>query len=158
MKNTVRIDLAQILDDRYPHGFTVPASIDTDVLIEFGDEDWQYDVDIAEHLAESRRVGLIYSTEDVQVVRPDLDEDQAWDVLQQFQAACEDCPDPMFETIQQLADMAYPPDRRALLAARLERIKQRIELLPKHESDNPAGYGEAAAHLDAVEAELDGQA
>lgn len=157
MKNTLCIDLAHILEERYPHGFNAPVTIDTDVLIEFGDENWTHDLDITEHLAESRRIGLIYSTEDVKQVRPDLNDDQAWDVLQQFEAACEDCPDPLFETMQQLADTAYPPDSKQLLTARLDRIRQRIERLPRHEPDNPAGYGEAAALLDAVESELNRQ-
>lgn len=154
MKNTVHIDLAQILDERYPHGFHVPVSIDTEALIEFGDESWTHDIDIAEHLADSRRVGLIYTTDDVKQVRPDLDDDQAWDVLQQFEAACEDCPDPMFETMHQLADMAFPPDSKVLLTARLDRIRQHIERLPQHEKDNPAGYGKAVELLDAVESDI----
>jgi hypothetical protein len=34
-------------------------------------------------LAKRRHVAVIWSTEDVQNVRPDLDDDQAWDVLQE---------------------------------------------------------------------------
>jgi hypothetical protein len=41
------------------------------------------DRDIHELLAKRRHVAVIWSTEDVQNVRPDLDDDQAWDVLQE---------------------------------------------------------------------------
>jgi len=40
------------------------------------------DIDIHAVLAERSQIGLIWSIEDVQEVRPDLSDDQAWDVLQ----------------------------------------------------------------------------
>jgi hypothetical protein len=39
-------------------------------------------IDIHELLAERRQIALIWSTEDVQGLRPDLSEDQCWEVLQ----------------------------------------------------------------------------
>jgi len=40
------------------------------------------DIDIHELLAERKQIALIWSVEDVQAVRPDLTDDQAWQVLQ----------------------------------------------------------------------------
>ena len=39
-------------------------------------------IDIHDLLTERRQVAVLWSTEDVQSVRPDLDDDQAWEVLQ----------------------------------------------------------------------------
>ena len=45
----------------------------------------------------------------MQRIRPDLTDNQAWEVLSEFErAACNDCTDPMYETMQDLADMSYP--------------------------------------------------
>lgn len=41
------------------------------------------DVDIHKLLARRKSVAVIWSTEDVQSVRPDLDDDQAWQVLEE---------------------------------------------------------------------------
>jgi hypothetical protein len=40
------------------------------------------EIDIHEILAERREIAHIWAVEDVQVVRPDLNEDQCWEVLQ----------------------------------------------------------------------------
>jgi hypothetical protein len=39
-------------------------------------------IDIHELLAERRQIALIWSTDDVQELRPDLSDDQCWEVLQ----------------------------------------------------------------------------
>lgn len=41
------------------------------------------DIDIHKLLAERKQIAIIWSIEDVQQVRPDLTDDQAWEVLQQ---------------------------------------------------------------------------
>lgn len=40
------------------------------------------DVDIHGLLAQRRQIAVIWCIEDVQAIRPDLDQDKAWDVLQ----------------------------------------------------------------------------
>ena len=47
-------------------------------------------IDVHDLLAKRRQVAIIWSTEDVQQVRPDLDDDQAWKVLQECHR-CHDC-------------------------------------------------------------------
>lgn len=42
----------------------------------------EFDIDLDEQLALNRQVADIWGTEDVQQVRPDLNDDQAWEVLQ----------------------------------------------------------------------------
>jgi hypothetical protein len=41
------------------------------------------DIGIHELLAQRRQVGVVWAVEDVQGVRPDLDDDHAWEVLQE---------------------------------------------------------------------------
>jgi len=155
MKTKLEINLADILERKYPHGFHVPADIDINTFLEFADDDWLHEIDLHEMLAGDRRVALVYSTEDVKGVRPDLDDDQAWEILQQLKAACEDCPATMQEIIRQLADMSYP-NSKTTLRDRLARLASNIEALPDREHDNPAAYGEAAVKLDALETQVQG--
>jgi hypothetical protein len=42
----------------------------------------EFDIDIHELLAQNHQIADIWGTEDVQQVRPDLNDDQAWQVLQ----------------------------------------------------------------------------
>jgi hypothetical protein len=42
-------------------------------------------IDIHAYLAERREIASIWHIEDVQSVRPDLNDDQAWEVLQQVE-------------------------------------------------------------------------
>lgn len=74
------------------------------------------EVDIHDLLARHQAIALVFTIEDVKKLRPHLADGQAWAVLQMFEAAAEDCPDPMHETIIQLADMEYPKHRKAKLA------------------------------------------
>ena len=63
-------------------------------------------------LAEQRRViAIIWSVEDVQEVRPDFDEDQAWEVLQKCKQ-CHDCEWGMtWDFIESVAGYLFPaPD------------------------------------------------
>ena len=70
------------------------------------------DVDVHELLADHKAIALVFTLTDVKKQRPDLKDEQAWEVLQLFEAAAEDCPDPMYETIHQLADMHFPRKRQ----------------------------------------------
>src|SRR5260370_33397864 len=60
----VRIDIDDLLDDNY-----IP-------------EEHEFDIDIHELLAENRKIAHIWGIDDVQGLRPDLNDDQAWQVLQ----------------------------------------------------------------------------
>ena len=47
-------------------------------------------IDVHALLAKRRQIAVIWSIEDVQQERPDLNEDQAWEVLQRVEH-CHDC-------------------------------------------------------------------
>jgi len=66
--------------------------------------------DIDELLAKRRQIAIIWSVEDVQEVRPDLNDDQAWQVL----LACHrhhDCDAGLtWDRIKAFADSLFPDD------------------------------------------------
>jgi hypothetical protein len=45
-------------------------------------------IDIHSYLASRKQIAAIWCTEDVQAVRPDLNKDQAWAVLQEVDRRC----------------------------------------------------------------------
>jgi len=65
-------------------------------------------IDIHAELARRRQVAIIWSASDVQSVRPDLTDDQAWEVLQECER-CHDCEFGFSWThIESVADELFP--------------------------------------------------
>jgi hypothetical protein len=65
-------------------------------------------IDVHDLLAERRQVAIVWSAEDVQSVRPDLTDDQAWEVLQQCRKV-QDCEIGFnWLLIELVADDLYP--------------------------------------------------
>ena len=152
MTTTLEIDLADILEDKYPNGFHAPADIDIRTFLEFADNDWLHEIEVEDLLAAKRLIGIVWNVKVVLDERPDLTDDEAWIVWQAFQSHFEEVTDPMRATIQQLADDMYPKLKgKAALRAKLARIEERIEGLPEDEATDPASYGSIAAELDCVE-------
>jgi hypothetical protein len=60
----------------------VSACLDLDDLFSSIPEEEEIDVDLHELLAENCQIAHVWGIEDVQLQRPDLDDDQAWAVLQ----------------------------------------------------------------------------
>jgi hypothetical protein len=83
MPLSINLNLAEILEEKYPHGFHVPADIDISNVIEFGDDDWEHPLDIDAHLEAEDKIALIWSVSDVLERRADLTMEQAWKVLTQ---------------------------------------------------------------------------
>ncbi len=152
MTTTLEIDLADILEQKYPHGFHAPADIDISSFLEFADDDWSHQLDVEDLLAKDRLIGIIWNVRLVLDERPDLTDDQAWTVLQACQTHFEEVADPMRETVRQIANGLFPkPTGKAALRVLLARISQRIEALPEDETTDPAAYGSIGAALDTVE-------
>lgn len=111
------------------------------------------DVDVHELLADHQAIGIIWDVSHVKDQRPDLTEEQAWEVLQAIEY--DRLNDPMLETIRLVADNLYPSGKEAL-RRRAKMLLSEIEVLPEREADDPAAYGEAAAKLDAIEMNVKG--
>jgi len=148
MTTTLEIDLADILEDKYPHGFHAPADIDISTFLEFADDDWMHQIDIEELLADKRLIGIILNVQIVLDERPDLDDEQAWNVLQACESHFEQVIDPMRATIRQVADDLFPKlTGKAALRMQLAQVERAIDDLPEDESTDPAAYGSVGAKL-----------
>ncbi len=75
-------------------------------------KDTSQDVDLEEFLRSHRLIAILWSVEDVQLVRPDLSDDQAWDVLRRAEEA-HNCEYGLnWKLVEYIADDLYPqPDR-----------------------------------------------
>jgi hypothetical protein len=66
------------------------------------------DINVHELLEQRREVAIIWCIEDVQELRPDLDDDQSWQVLQRCQRV-HDCNHGFtWDLIQYVADDLFP--------------------------------------------------
>jgi hypothetical protein len=106
-----KINLRDYLEDNAGSGINVQAHIDTDDILEaldLPDED-EIDVDIHELLADNRIIGHLWGVEDVQEVRPDLNDDQAWQVLQTIERRLDSQYGMNWDTIEIIADELFGP-------------------------------------------------
>ncbi len=87
---TIAINIRDALKSTIGNSITnVSCSVDLEELLDFNDLSI-LNVDIHQLLAERCEIAIIWSIEDVQGVRPDLNEDQAWQVLQRCERL-QDC-------------------------------------------------------------------
>jgi hypothetical protein len=76
----ITLDLAAILERKYPRGFHAPADIPIDTFLEFADDDWEHTVSLDDLLDGQRAAALTFTAADVKERRPDLTDEQAWEV------------------------------------------------------------------------------
>ena len=173
---TITINLAEILEAKLQHGFSVPVSVDVGDLLDYADDDWDEPIDLDLLLAQRQEAALIFSAADVKRLRPHLTDEQAWEVVGFIR-------DQMRPTVEiYLCDLAdeYFPSAKANLHHRVhqlqsvlhrrhaarpeaERIVQQlfgierlIEKLPHDVSGNPAMEGSIAATLDDIDLVVSG--
>src|SRR5579859_5479159 len=128
----------------------IPATVDVDDLMEFSDiANTQIDID--ELLRQERKVASVWALDQVFLRRPDLTDEQAWDVLQHARNAFE-LDGVHLDYLESTADGLFPPPSSAKvqLATRTRNLLRRIDLLPDEEASDPAGFATVAATLDAI--------
>jgi hypothetical protein len=97
------------------------VSISIDDLFTANDLDEEYEIDIDELLEEERVIGHFWGIEDVQEVRTDLDDDQAWEVLQTVKRRLDSNYGINWDVLRYIADDLYPePDEDEIDAAELK--------------------------------------
>jgi len=75
------LSLHDLLHQGFGTAVTVPATINIEELLNAAFDGDEHQIDINDYLACQREIAVIWGVEDVQSVRPDLSEDQAWEVL-----------------------------------------------------------------------------
>ncbi len=89
--------------------------IDIGDLFESNDipQEQEIDVDLGELLAENRKIAQVWGIDDVRAVRPDLDKNAAWDVLQSVNDDLNAQRGLIRDAIEHTANEIYPhkPDR-----------------------------------------------
>jgi len=94
---------------RYTQGAPLVGILET-VL---NDVDFRLEVDRAALLAENCQIAHVWGTDDVRQLRPDLDDDQAWAVLQLVEEKLEQDVGISREMVERIAEVLYPdkPER-----------------------------------------------
>ena len=83
MKLTVNMrELFEENFSTYDGELQVNATVDLDELLNNFPDKEDIDVDIHELLANNQQIAAIWGIDDVQSIRPDLSDEQAWEVLQ----------------------------------------------------------------------------
>lgn len=168
---TITINLAEILESRLRHGFSVPVTIDVGDLIDYADDDWDETIDLDAYLAGRHEAAIIFSAKDVQMLRPHLTDTQAWEVAEVTRDQTRDV---VHDFMSDVADMNYPTTKQELLRRvwngkvsltkpfvereeasgflqQLQIIERLIEKFPEDAMANPAIVGSIAAMLDDIE-------
>jgi len=112
----VKINIRDYLEDNAGSGIDVQAHVDADGILEALDlpDEEEFDVDIHEILTENRIIGHLWGIEDVQEVRSDLDDNQAWQVLQTVEERLDSQYGMNRDTIEIIANELFgsKPERR----------------------------------------------
>jgi hypothetical protein len=109
-------------------------------------------IDVNQLLAEHHAIAQVWDVSHIRDQRPDLTDEQAWEVLQECDRSWDRLSDPMLATIRQVAKNLFPnPRGKAALRATLRRIERQIEALPEDECTDPAAYGSVGVELDTLE-------
>lgn len=152
MTRQLTVNLADVLERKYPSGFHVPADIDIGTFLEFADDDWDHTLDLDALLAAEDRVATLWSVDDVLSRRPDLTRQQAWQVLTTARDdfAKDGC---HLDFLESTANGLFPvgADARLRLKSRVAALLAAVERLPDDGLADPARYGAMAAQIDDLE-------
>lgn len=107
----VKVNIRDYLEDNAGHGINVGAHVDTDNILEaldLPDKD-EFEFDIDEALEEQRQIAVIWTTDHVQEIRPDLTEDQSWEVLKTCRARWGSCQGIDWQVIEKTVEEMHGP-------------------------------------------------
>lgn len=155
MTRELTINLGDILEEKHPNGFHVPADIDLAMLLEFGDDDWSHSLNLDAVLEADNKVALLWSVDDVLARRPDLDEQQAWEVLvtARDDYEREQCP---LDFIEATANVRHPlgVSAQMRLTQRMEALLKTVESLSDSSFTKPDDFAGITRHLDELEKQI----
>ncbi len=161
----VKVNIRDFLEENAEQGGHLQVAIDVDDLFETNciPEEHAFDLDIHEVLAENRQIAHIWGVEDVQEVRPDLDDDQAWQVLQTVERHLDSECGISWQTIKDTAEGLYGPKPERRWHGRIDvtltdtdgygqgevlnRLRDMADLLARDMPDIQANADEASVRL-----------
>ena len=165
----ITIDLADILEDKLQFGFHVPVAIDVGQLLEYGDDNWDYALDLNDLLAHQRKTVVVISADDIGREYPHLNADQAWEIAERLR---DDFAAFLDDAVADAVHINYPTARMQLhsrllnlrhglrgredelvkrLLGELDGLLRLFHKVPESDTD-PAVHGVFAAALDDIEA------
>lgn len=104
---TIKLNLRDILEEKCLDSASVPVEVSLREFLDY-DDDWEHDLDVHELLAAQREIAVIWHVEDVQSVRPDLSDDEAWEVLQAAKKRHDAGIGINWDVLEHHADALYP--------------------------------------------------
>lgn len=140
----VKVNIREVVDDNastYDGHIQVSAGIDIDDL--FNSIPEEIDVDVHELLAEHRQIAHIWGIDDVKTLRPDLDDKQAWSVLQKVADRLHYDVGITWDVVETTADELYGGKPKP-------RWQGRIDLTVEHDSRDEAikHFTDLATHIE----------
>jgi hypothetical protein len=165
MKATVNI--REFIEENADHNdmLLVQAGVDVDELFDTNSipEEHEFDIDLHELLVQNRCIAHIWGVEDVREVRPDLNDDQAWQVLQTIDRRLDSVHGINWDTIEIVAEELFGPEPQRRWLGRIDvtitdadgygrdealtRLKDMAELLAKDKPDVQATADAASIRL-----------
>jgi hypothetical protein len=107
----LKVNIREQLTRRCGSEIDFPVTIRIDQVLKAAGiaHEHEFDIDIHELLAQERKIAHVWGTDDVQEVRPDLDDGQAWQVLQTIDKRLDSESGICWETIEIVADELFGP-------------------------------------------------
>ena len=107
----VKVNIREHLTKRCGSEIDIPVTIRIDQVLKVAGiaHEHEFDIDIHELLAQERKIAHMWGIEDVQDLRPDLDEEQAWQVLQRIWRDLDSRDGISWDTIGNTATELYGP-------------------------------------------------
>ena len=107
----VKVNIREHLTKRCGSEIDIPVTVRIDQVLKVAGiaHEHEFDIDIHELLAQERKIAHIWGIDDVQCIRPDLDDDQAWQVLQDIERHLDSQYGICFDTLEIMADELYGP-------------------------------------------------
>jgi hypothetical protein len=107
----VKVNIREHLTKRCGSEIDIPVTIRIDQVLKVAGiaHEHELDLDIHELLAQEGKIAHIWGIDDVQCIRPDLEDDQAWQVLQDIERRLDSQYGISWDTIEIVADELYGP-------------------------------------------------
>lgn len=103
----ISLPVRDILESQFGDATHIPCTVDIADVLDHPDLDETYQVDLDDLLEESHAIAHVWCIDDVREERPDLDADQAWEVLRECRTHLDSNLGITWATIRDAANTLY---------------------------------------------------